>query len=116
MPSILHTTPHRITTQRALSKQNDEAMRERVRIMLRASHPAALDPNQHGLLRQLNWEARRVIILLCAELARRTTGDGAAGAAGAGAQAGAEGDGIIVGGGRTKGLMDMYQSCDGVWR
>jgi hypothetical protein len=119
VPSILHTTPHRITTQRALSTQNDEAMRERVRIMLRASHPAALDPNQHGLLRQLNWEARRVIILLCAELARRTTGDGAAvGAAGAraGASAGSEGDGIIVGGGRTKGLMDMYQSCDGVWR
>ena len=90
--------------QRALGKANDEEMRERIRILLRASTKSALNITQIELLRQLNWEARRVIILLCIELAgrnkqnnensllRKDTND------------------------EYTSLMSLYHRCDGIWR
>ena len=101
--------------ERALGKKNDEEMRERVRIMLRASCTTALNDGQKQLLRQLNWEARRVIILLCAELARRN----ASSYEGIGIVSHDEHEEMIIRGDRQqkcKGLMDMYLACDGVWR
>jgi ankyrin repeat protein len=94
--------------QRALAKNNDEAMRERVRIMLRASCSSALSSGQQSLLRQLNWEARRIIIVLCANLAKksRDSAQQASGSSSETAEASAD----------CKILMDMYYSCDGVWR
>ena len=91
--------------QRALSKNNDEAMRERIRIMLRASCPSALSCGQLELFRQLNWEARRIIILLCVNLARRSYSM-------KGAPLSVHADDLQD----CKILMDMYHNCDGVWR
>lgn len=103
--------------ERALGKQNDEEMRERVRIMLRASQPSALNATQKDLLRLLNWEARRVIIVLCVELARRNYDREWVAMAQEGGGGAGEEEMIIRGDRRRcKGLFDMYQSCDGVWR
>ena len=93
--------------QRALVKNNDEAMRERVRIMLRASCPTALSCEQHSLLRQLNWEARRIVILLCINLAKWSRCNQLK-ALGQISEDEEYRD--------CKILMDMYHTCDGVWR
>lgn len=94
--------------QRALVKNNDEAMRERVRIMLRASCSDALSSEQRNLLRQLNWEARRIVIVLCANLAKKShcSVQLALGVAAEVSEASTD----------CKILMDMYYTCDGVWR
>ena len=128
--TVLSSFPEGITTlnksgetpiERALGKQNDEEMRERVRIMLRASHPSALNAPQKDLLRLLNWEARRVIILLCVELARRNHDSHQSSCESGNRpddQGECEKDELIIRGDqrRCKGLLDMYHSCDGVWR
>ena len=109
--SILECFPEGITSinkagetpiQRALTKNNDESMRERVRLMLKASCSNALSRNQRDLLRELNWEARRIVILVCVNLARRSI--------------------IAVDLSKTDKLrechvlMDVYHICKGVWR
>ena len=113
--TILDAYPRGITSlnkagetpiQRALAKNNDEAMRERVRIMLRAS--SALSSGQQILLRQLNWEARRIVIVLCANLAKKSRYSAQ--------QASGISSEITETSTDCKILMDMYYTCDGVWR
>ena len=115
--AVLEAYPSGITTvnksaetpiQRALAKNNDEAMRERIRIMLRASRPSALSSGQLELFRQLNWEARRIIILLCVNLARRSHSMMSVATMPLSVRADDLQD--------CKILMDMYYTCDGVWR
>lgn len=52
---------------RALKKSsgNDE-MKERIRLLLRLSDKAHLNDQQKQLLRDLNWAARKAVILICA--------------------------------------------------
>jgi len=78
---------------RALAKyENSEAIRERMRLLLRSARTDCLSNDQLTLLRQLNWEARRIIIIMCVQFC-------------AGQVAPSE-----------KGLLHMYFACDGVWR
>ena len=111
--TLLECFPSGITTvnksgetpiQRALAKNNDEPMRERVRIMLRASCSSALSGGQQDLLRQLNWEARRIVILLCVTLARRSLNNSI--------PKNNKGEDYQ----EYQVLMDVYHTCDGVWR
>ena len=117
--------------QRALVKNNDEAMRERIRIMLRASCSTALCMNQKDLLKQLNWEARRIVILLCVNLARRSTtqyvlpqniekNEDIRNNKDNGNNNDENDENVVqessTESGSTEVLMEMYHTCDGVWR
>ena len=114
--------------QRALVKNNDEAMRERIRIMLRASCSTALCMNQKDLLKQLNWEARRIVILLCVNLARRSTTQYVLPQNNKtneinktyGNNENNDDENAVqessTESGSTEVLMEMYHTCDGVWR
>jgi hypothetical protein len=67
-----------------------------------------LSSGQQSLLRQLNWEARRIVIVLCANLAKKSR-DSAQQASGLSSE-------IAEASTDCKILMDMYYTCDGVWR
>lgn len=78
--------------ERALQKYgNSEAVRERMRLLLRAAAPECLSEEQVQLVRQLNWEARRIIILMCVHFVGQVHMD-------------------------YEGLMHLYSACGGVWR
>lgn len=81
--------------QRALNLSNkyNEEMRERIRLLLRLSDPSILGTEQKQLLRDLNWTARKVIILACVQMVSKLQ----------------ENDG-------ERGLLHLYSACDGVWR
>ena len=109
--SVLESFPQGITSinkagetpiQRALAKNNDEAMRERVRLLLKASYSGALSRDQRDLLKELNWEARRIVILLCVNLARRSKFEPTPISENSYKE--------------SQVLMDVYYTCEGIWR
>jgi hypothetical protein len=126
---------------RTLARRNDEEFRERVRLLLRASEPSALSADQVKLLHQLNWEARKLIILVCVHMAKnakkatthsslssprlipnkdkvdahpgcKKTDEAAIAHAVKVSASVVEEENLFD----NKGLMDMYHTCDGVWR
>jgi hypothetical protein len=82
-----------------LKKNKDEGMRERIRIMLNTSNHVALSTCQSNLLKQLNWEARRLIVLICNNIAKKSFN--------------AKENALYN---ESKLLMDICNSYDGVWR
>ncbi len=85
--------------ERALRKNEDDDMRERIRIMLNASNPFALNACQSDLLKQLNWEARRLVILICINLAKKPLNTK-----------------MSKSYDESRLFMSMYNFYDGVWR
>lgn len=73
---------------RALKKNGSDEMRERVRLLLRLADKANLNED-------LNWGARKAVILLCAQFARNSDNDHDP---------------------NDRGLLHYYKACDGVFR
>ena len=80
---------------RALKKNGSDEMRERVRLLLRLADKANLNEEQLQLLKDLNWGARKAVILLCAQFARNSDNDHDP---------------------NDRGLLHYYKACDGVFR
>jgi ankyrin repeat protein len=76
---------------RALKKNGSDEMKERVRLLLRLADKKNLNEEQLELLRELNWSARRTVILLCAHFAQGNDPN-------------------------DRGLLHYYSACDGVFR
>jgi hypothetical protein len=80
---------------RALKKNGSDEMRERVRLLLRLADKTNLNEEQLQLLKDLNWNARKAVILLCAHFAKNTDNDHDP---------------------NDRGLLHYYSACDGVFR
>jgi len=76
---------------RALKKNNSDEMKERVRLLLRLADRNSLNEEQIELLRELNWGARKAVILLCAHFCKLNDP-------------------------RDRGLLHYYLACNGVFR
>ena len=70
-----------------------EELREKIRLLLRLADKACLNDDQVQLLRDLNWAARKVVILVCVQFRAAATGGPA-----------------------QPNLMELYLGCDGVYR
>lgn len=80
--------------ERAMNKKwenNEEEMNLRIRLLLRLAEPSMLSDKEFRLLKELNWQARKVIILVCVQLSKK-------------------------GENHDKRLLELMQTCDGVWR